>query len=302
MSSHLARLSLAGWVALSGFSVSCGTPGEPAVLEESTLGLTGPGHLIHDVRSDYSHIRVRELGSVRTLYFVEPPGLEVRQTSIDLDRPEHLLISYPRYLFASCLLRVPRERVLIVGLGGGAMVHFVRHHFPEVRVDAVEIDPEVVRLAAEAFGTREDARTRLFTEDAFGYLARTRKKYEIIFMDAFLKPGKDTDAKGVPQRLKTLTFLRSLHDRLTPEGVVAFNLVENDETAGDLRSITEAFPTVYVFRVPSSDNLAIVASRDETWRSAAALRARARELDRRMALGFSLESFVDSLVPRSSES
>ena len=47
-------------------------------------------------------------------------------------------------------------------------------------------------------------------------------------------------------------------------------------------------------------NLAIVASRDETWRSPAALRARARELDRKMALGFSLESFVDSLVPRSS--
>jgi spermidine synthase len=74
-------------------------------------------------------------------------------------------------------------------------------------------------------------------------------------MDAFLKPSEQTDKEGMPLRLKTLDFLRGLHDRLTPEGLVVFNLNVTPETAQDLGAIRAAFPTAYVFPVPGTGNI-----------------------------------------------
>lgn len=76
------------------------------------------GKLVRSEKSEFSNIRIRENGSVRSLYFVEPPGLEVRQTSVDLKRSGRLLVPYTRTMFATLLFKYPQERVLIVGLGG----------------------------------------------------------------------------------------------------------------------------------------------------------------------------------------
>ena len=34
----------------------------------------------------------------------------------------------------------------------------------------------------------------IFTADAFQYLDTTEARYDVIYMDAYLKPGADTDA------------------------------------------------------------------------------------------------------------
>ena len=143
------------------------------------------GEIIHEVQSAYSHIRVREREKIRSLMFVDgESGLEQRQSAIDMDAPEEMQLGYTRSLFASFLFRHPQERVLIVGLGGGGMVRFLNHHFTETQVDAVEIDPEVVKIAADYFGTREGERTTIHTEDAFVYLKSLHGPYDAIYMEA----------------------------------------------------------------------------------------------------------------------
>lgn len=251
------------------------------------------GKLVHSESSDFSNIRIRENGSVRSLYFFEPPGLEVRQTSLDLKRPGQLLVPYTRTMFASFLFSYPQERVLIVGLGGGSMVRFLNHHFPQTRVDAVEIDPVIVKFADEWFGTRPGPRTRIFTGDAIHYLQRDAGRYDVIYMDAFLEPGADTDSRGIPRRLKTVDFLRGLHDRLNPGGVVAFNLVEQPSLARDLQTISEAFPSIHRFRVPGTRNVTIIASPEAIARPPEALRATGRRLDHFHQVGFSFARMVD---------
>ena len=83
--------------------------------------------------------------------------------------------AYCRTLFASYLLQPRQQRVLIVGLGGGAMVHFLKHYDPEVKVDALEIDPVVVEVADRYFDVRSEGNVNIITTDGVKYLEQTRR-------------------------------------------------------------------------------------------------------------------------------
>jgi spermidine synthase len=251
--------------------------------------------LVYDVQSKFSHIRVKDYGAHRTLYFVRDSGEEVVESSMDLRSPYLLQVAYTRTMFANFLLKARQQSCLIVGLGGGSMVQFLNHFFPDVKVDAVEIDPVVVAIARTYFGTKAGKKTKIFTEDAFSYLKRTAERYDVIYMDAFLKPSESTDVTGAPRRLKTVAFLKSLHGRLQDSGLVVFNLNENAETEADIRSIREAFPSVYVFDVRGSGNIVVVGSLSHARTSDAELRKRGETLDRQQNYGFSFRAMVDEL-------
>lgn len=251
------------------------------------------GEILHETTSDFSHIRVRQRGPIRSLLFVDDNGSEQRQSAISMDNPEELQLSYTRSLFISFLFRHPQERVLIVGLGGGGMVRYLNQLQPETHVDSVEIDPAVVRIAADYFDTKPGPKTSIFTEDAFVYLKETETTYDVIYMDAFLRPPDDSGLEAVTQRLKTVNFLKSLHPRLNPNGLVAFNLIEADESTNeDLEAMNEAFPNVYIFSAPKSGNLAVIASLDPERLSKETILARATEFESKTSLQLDFEDMV----------
>lgn len=247
-----------------------------------------------DVRSQYSHIRVRKQGNVRELIFVRDNGQEVIESAINLKTPHEQLAPYARFMFASYLFRPKQEHVLIVGLGGGAMVHFYQRYDPEVRVDAVEIDPTVVRIAQKYFRVRPTKKVHIETADGLQYLAKTETKYDVIYMDAFLKPSADTDDTGVPRRLKTVQFYKDARGKLRPEGLMVFNLNAHDALEEDIRTIRSALPQVYVFRLEDG-NVVAVGSQTETREKPAVLLDRGKELDRRFKTHFSFRAMVQRL-------
>jgi spermidine synthase len=218
------------------------------------------GSVEHEEVSAFSRIRVRRAGDVRALTFVRDNGQEVVQSRVDLNAPHTLLSPYARSMFASYLYQPHPRRVLIVGLGGGAMVRFLTHHEPQVHIDAVEIDPAVVRLAGEYFGVRTGGNVRVHTADAVAFVESTADRYDLILMDAFLRPSSDTDATGVPTGLKTQAFLGRLKRALAPGGVVAFNVNEHASIADDIAAVGAAFGQVAVYRCPPADNKVIIAT------------------------------------------
>ena len=255
------------------------------------------GNVIHETVSDFSRIRVREREGVRSLIFVDKNGQETLQSQIDLNAPHELKLRYSRAMFASLLFREGQDHVLVVGLGGGGMVRFMNHSLPETRVDAVEIDPEVVRIAAEYFGTSDNKYTTIYTEYAFVFLREPNGPYDVIYMDAFLRPPSELTVEDKIGRLKTVEFLREIQMRLKPGGIVAFNLIESDpSTADDLKAIQSAFSSVSIFSVEKTGNLAVMASMEET-PSRAELLERVSSVEKRFSTGLPFVEIVEGRRP-----
>lgn len=220
----------------------------------------GLGDLEHEETSAFSRIRIRRDGDVRLMTFVRDNGQEAVQTRVNISAPQTLLSPYAHGMFTSYLYQPNPRRVLIVGLGGGAMVRFLAHHEPQVQVDAVEIDPVVVKLADQYFGTRTGGNVRIHTADAVKFIASTTDRYDVILMDAFLRPSDDTDSTGVPKGFKTIEFLKRLKQSLAPGGVVAFNVNEHDTIAEDIAAVRTAFGNATVYRCPPAENRVVVAT------------------------------------------
>ena len=256
------------------------------------------GTLLHETRSDYSHIRVREKDDVRSLLFVDEDGEEQRQSAVELAQPGKNQLGYTGSLFTSLLYRNPQDRVLIVGLGGGGMVRFLNAAFPTMLVEAVEIDPVVVKLAGEYFGTVPGPKTRLHTRDAFAFFREETGRYDAIYMDAFLRPAPESGLEEKTTRLKTVAFLETVRSRLEPGGVVAFNLIEaRPETAEDLVVIRTVFPTTALFEVPGSGNLVVMASSEVPAPDDAELGRRAEALDAQLSVGLNFAELAAQRRP-----
>ncbi|MEM9280905.1 MAG: fused MFS/spermidine synthase [Verrucomicrobiota bacterium] len=220
---------------------------------------TAYGPILHEEQSEFSLIRIRGNETKRHLLFVSDSGREGLQSTIDLNEPGTLQVAYTQTLFASHLLKHPQDRVLIVGLGGGGMVRFLAENFPETQVEVVEIDPVVVRLADQYFETREEGNIRIHTLDAFKFLASDTGPFDVIYMDAFLRPSVDSDPGSKTARLKTVEFLETIEHRLNSGGVLACNLITHREsTPADIASLKEVFSTVKQVAVPGSGNLVVL--------------------------------------------
>ena len=257
------------------------------------------GLLLHETRSEFSHIRIREKGSVRCLLFVDKNGKEQRQSAINLAAPEENQLGYAKGLFSSFLFCHPQNRVLIVGLGGGGMVQYLNHAFPGMTVEAVEIDPVVVSLAAEYFKTVPGPKTVIHTKDAFAFFEEDRGGYDAIYMDAFLRPPADSELTEKTTRLKTEDFLKTLQSHLNPGGVVAFTLIEREaETPGNIASIRRSFPGTFFFSVPNTGNLVVIGTNESPGPDLEALRKRAVKLDETLvSAGLSFRSLAENLRP-----
>ncbi|HEX5613289.1 MAG TPA: fused MFS/spermidine synthase [Burkholderiales bacterium] len=248
------------------------------------------GTLIHQRRSDFSDIRVLESGAYRYLQF---GASRVVETLMDLREPHRLQHPYSRVAMLGFLYAPQTRRCLLIGLGGGAMVRFINHHFPQVRLDVVEIDPAVVAVAREFFGTGEGAQTRIVVADGFEYLERSSQTYDLILVDAHLDPDKRTDASGHPLTLQSEAFFASIQRRLEPGGVVMFNSLAGAESRRYVAGIRSAFGAVDLFEPPGSGNVIAFAS-PRTLPGERELRERAAALDRRGDFGFSFDRLLEN--------
>lgn len=257
-------------------------------------GLSSYGRVEADVKSNYSRIRIRRTDNVRTLIFVRDGGEEVVESMVDLDRPQDLLIEYTQFMFLSYVHRPEPKKVLIVGLGGGSMINFLRKYDPNVAVDVVEIDKSIIDVADKYFDVRTEGNVRVVQADGFKYLAETKERYDVIFMDAFLKPSRDTDPNGVPLALKTSRFYKQMQDKLTTGGLVMFNLNPHSGSQRDIAGISAAFKNTYVYQLPRGGYVVAGSIAGERDLPSAIVR-QARAADKRFGASFSLERLAFQL-------
>lgn len=247
--------------------------------------------LLYEETTEYSHFKIYDRSGLRYLMFVRDNGQEVVESAIDLADPDRLAIEYTRAMFVSHLFRPEPARALLIGLGGGSMVRFNRRYFPDTEITAVEIDGAIVRAAEAYFGVVSGENCEILTEDGFDYVARGGESFDVIWMDAFLKPSATTDEEGAPLNMQTLAFLRQLRGRLTDGGVLVININVTDDTENDIDTLQRAFPHVYLF--DGGGNVIAVAHNSDDEVSERTLRRNARRLDERADYGFTFEDLLE---------
>jgi len=145
------------------------------------------------------------------------------QSLIDPRCPERLVMQNLQYLMSILLFIPPPRRVLLLGVGGGALLHFLRHHFAQAEITGVDIDATLLKTAERELGLpAADARLRYVIEDARRFIEAEREHYDLIVTDIF-------DGPQSPQWVIEPAFLQALRQRLTARGGAAWNLLIGSE-------------------------------------------------------------------------
>ena len=202
-------------------------------------------------------------------------------TQMALDDPHGRGLGYSDYVDLAFLFKPDIRRVLVIGLGGGTIPKRFVRDYPEVMVAAVEIDPDVIKIAARYFDCKPGPRLKVHESDGRMFLRGSKEKWDLIVLDAYY-------ADTVPFFLTTREFFRIAKDRLTPGGVFVNNVVSQVTGARSkffrsvYRTMDEVFPQVYAFKVTESgtrfSNIEVfgVSARERT--SLEVLRARAARM------------------------
>ncbi|HEX3046046.1 MAG TPA: fused MFS/spermidine synthase [Bacillota bacterium] len=181
------------------------------------------GEVLCDRDSLYHHITVDQIASQRHLHFDNS-----YQSAINLDQPLEMAFSYTSYLHLGVVAHPLPSRALFIGLGGGSAPKKFLHDYPSLEtVEAVEIDPEIAKVAYDYFQVpKNDPRLQVIVRDGRLYVeqkaqeiaAGKTKSYDIVVIDAY-------SASSIPYHLTTLEFIRSVRKVLSPNGVVVSNIV-----------------------------------------------------------------------------
>ncbi len=194
------------------------------------------GKQIFETRDNHGVIRVFESKEQRTLTF----DSAYEQSCINLDKPYQLAHQYTRAMLIPTFFQTP-ERALVLGLGGGAMVHFLHHYFPEAHIDVVELRAAIIDVAQTYLDLPRSPALSLKHQDAHIFLRYARPAhYDLLLADMYLSEGMD-------MRQATHSFVRKCASLLTEDGWLACNLILPDGIKYDFLSQLEStFPTLYL--------------------------------------------------------
>ncbi|MUV91004.1 spermidine synthase [Halapricum sp. CBA1109] len=244
-----------------------------AVVVAASLVLGAPAgeQTLYETQTAYSQLEVTEENGVRTLYLDGVP-----QSAVYTDDREGYVFDYAPYMHIPMLMDDDVERVLFVGGGGFTGPQRYAEEYPNVTVDAVELDRGVVTAAEQYFRLEESDRLRVHVGDGRRFLSSTDHTYDVIVLDAFR-------ADQVPFHLTTREFLELTNSRLDEDGVLMANVIAARAGEGSafyramVKTLRTTYPSVYAFPTadtPSLQNIELVASKNASGFTRAQLQRR----------------------------
>lgn len=194
------------------------------IVRMGMLLLIGQGPLswagiVHEERSLYRNIIISEQDNLRCMRFVVHDKKIHNQSCVDLKDRNRLVFEYAKMMLAALFIKPAPQSILIVGLGGGTLPTAMHQLLPKAQITSVEIDPAVVKAAAQYFYYQESEQVITETLDARVFIKRAGrqgKKWDLVVLDAF-------NGDYIPEHLMTREFLQEVQAVLNPGGLVAAN-------------------------------------------------------------------------------
>jgi spermidine synthase len=240
------------------------------------------GRIAH-IETEYNDIFITKRGRELTMSF-QLKGYDYTESVANLADPDDLPVRYTQVMTVGMLYPPEVKRVLMIGLGGGSISSYLGRFMPDVVIDTVEVDPEVITAAKKYFGMIGTPRVRYHEGDGRVFLNRNKESYDLILVDAF-------HGGYVPFHLLTKEFYTLVKQRLAPGGAAAFNVHDGTKLyASTLMTLRAVFPSVHLFSTGLGEMITVAtgeAAPDET-----TLAGRAKALQEKFRFRFELPALL----------
>jgi spermidine synthase len=169
-------------------------------------------------------------------------------SAIYLDKDDDLVFPVQRFFRLAWHFNPEIKNSLMIG---GAAYSFPKDYLKTdsmAKMDVVEIDPTITKIAREYFNLRDDPRLNIYHEDGRTFLNKTQNKYDAVFMDAY-------KTHFVPYQLTTIEAAEEIYRVLNDNGVALVNIISSIEgdkgkfLRAEYATFKQIFPQVYIFRV-----------------------------------------------------
>lgn len=239
------------------------------------------GTIVYQKDTPYNTLTIVDYAErgVRTIYLNNMP-----HSAMYLNGSNRAVFTYTDYFNLAFVFDPGVDSVLFIGGGGFSGPKQFLEYYPDVNVDVVEIDPQVVKAARDYFYLTDDPRLRVIVDDGRAFLGGAGK-YDLVVLDAYSKTY-------VPFHLMTLEFFEALNEHLEQDGILVSNLISSligdtsDLLRAEYKTINQVFPQVYLFYTRTSlmsrvQNIILIATKTSDRRSSEDLTAMAMEAPER---------------------
>ena len=151
-------------------------------------------------------------------------------------------------------------RALSIGDAAGTFRRCYAAAWPDAVVDAVELDPAVVRLGERWFDAPHGSGTVVGGLDGRVFVERARATWHCIHVDAY------SHQVYIPAHLASLEFFTAARARLEQKGVLACNVgglgIDDPVVTAIAHTMRAVFDDVAALRIPDSRNVLLLGRRD----------------------------------------
>lgn len=178
------------------------------------------------------------------------------QTIINKKKPQKAIMPY---LKALTLLTDPKDNhIALLGLGGGAVLHYIEPILENTIIDVVELNQEVIDVAMTYFYVDKLPFVKMHHQNAVDFATKTASEtYKNLWLDVY-------QSHAYPDECLTPEFFTEIHRILKNDGLLAMNLPDSNLLRLILSQLRAAFKTTPVtIPIKGYDNQVILVMKSE---------------------------------------
>lgn len=146
------------------------------------------------------------------------------------------------------------QRVLVLGVGGGAVIHQLQRYFKPVEITGIELNPVHIMVAKRYFGVTNKL-AQLVEADAVAWLENySGPAFDLIIDDLF---GEE-DGEPIRAVKANKLWIEKLNQHLSPDGLLVMNFISRNDlkncAALSYKKTSSLFKSSFQFTLSHYDN------------------------------------------------
>ena len=231
-------------------------------------------------------VSISERDGIRYLHLGSPWV----QGAMRLEKPDQLELTYIQQMMIWTLFLSTPSHIVQLGLGAASLTRFCHQHYPEAKVSAIELNPQVITTCRALFDLPENnAAVEVIEGDAAYYVQHAAdRSIDVLQIDLYSADAQEPACEGED-------FYANCARSLTDDGIVTVNILGNSSVhARHIHQLQNNFAAVAWLPESHDGNLIAIAFKsppqiefEQLYQDASVLEA---------ALGLPARDWVDDLL------